>query len=281
VNILNMFGDPNSMALHLVMMIPVAAALFLSTPNVIKKAVYGGGALLMMAGTFATLSRGGFLALVGAGGVMAWKLSRRHRLVVVFCFVITVGAAFMLAPGNYGNRLVTIVDHSRDMVGSASARQAVLYRSIAVALRSPLLGVGVGNFPIVSLNNSVTHNAYTQIAAEVGLPALLMYVLFMASAYKRLRRIEQETLGQRRPRFYHLAVGLQAGLVGYAIGSFFLSVAYEFYVYSFVGYALCLHRLYETGAGQPGSAGRGRQEGTDGGEGTATTLVPQAWARGD
>jgi hypothetical protein len=44
-----------------------------------------------------------------------------------------------------------------------------LFRSIYVALRHPLLGIGMGNYqPNMSYNGLVTHNSYTQVASEMG-----------------------------------------------------------------------------------------------------------------
>jgi hypothetical protein len=61
-----------------------------------------------------------------------------------------------------------------------------------------------------------------------------------------MRKIEQETFESReRTRIYYLAIGLQASLIGYMVSSFFGSVAYLWYIYFLVGYAVCLHRLYE------------------------------------
>lgn len=245
----NMFGEPNAMALHLAMMTPIAAALLLGTRNVLKKLFYGASILLMVVGTLATFSRGGFLALACACAVLAWKLGRRNRLLVVLLMAFALLVAVALAPGGYGERLASIFDSSRDLEGSATARQALLLLSVKVALLHPLLGVGIGNFSILSIKGQVTHNAYTQVASEMGMLALAAYVMFIIAAYKRLRRIERETFAEkRRSQFYYLAVGLQASLVGYMVGSFFLSVAYEWNLYFLVGYGVCLHRLYEADA---------------------------------
>ena len=50
--------------------------------------------------------------------------------------------------------------------------------------------------------------------------------------------------------YYYLAVGLQASLLGYMVSSFFLSVAYVWYVYYLVAFAVCLRRLYEAETGR-------------------------------
>ena len=42
-----------------------------------------------------------------------------------------------------------------------------------------------------------------------------------------------------------MAVGLQASLISFMVSSLFSSVAYLWFIYYLVGYAVCLRRLYE------------------------------------
>jgi hypothetical protein len=105
----------------------------------------------------------------------------------------------------------------------------------------------MGNFHIVSNHELVSHNAYTQVAAELGMAALVFYTMFVVTPIKRLRQVERETFGAPdERRFHYLAVGLQASLIGYMVTSFFASVAFLWYVYYLVGYALCFTRIYAT-----------------------------------
>lgn len=241
-----MFGNPDDMALHLVMMLPIALAYCLKSRNPLHKVLLAGCALLMTAGLLVSFSRGGFLGFTAMMGVFLWKIGRKNKPLVVVLFVVCVGAFLLLAPGGFGTRLLSIYDHSLDPVGSAAARSALLKRSILVTLRHPLLGVGLGNFPIVSIQDQVSHNAYTQVSSELGLPALVVYLLFIITPLRRLRRIEAE-LSELRSRspLYYLTIGFQASIVGYIVSSTFLSVAFNWNVYYLIGYAICLQRLYE------------------------------------
>jgi putative inorganic carbon (hco3(-)) transporter len=244
-----MFENPNDMALHLVTIVPIAVALFLSTRGPLRKMLYGACVLLMLAGIAVTFSRGGFLGLTCAATLMAWKIGRKNRLVVTTMILVLMLAFIVFAPGGYLTRIASIVDHSRDTVGSADARQALLLRSILVAVRNPLFGIGMGNFHIVSFREQVSHNAYTQVASEMGAAAFALYVMFIVTPFKRLREIENQSFaGRRGSRFYYLAIGLQASLVAYMVSSFFASVAYLWYVYYLVGYAICLRRIYAASA---------------------------------
>lgn len=239
------FGNPNDLALHLVTMTPLAAGLLFSSRGLLRKACYGAAALLMTAGIVVTYSRGGFLGLVCALAVLGWKLGRRHRLAVFAAGALGGLTLFALAPGNYALRLLSIFVPSLDPVGSSSARQGELIRSLWAAAYNPVFGVGMGNYVLMSEREHVTHNTYTQVAAELGLFALACYLVFVFTPLKRLRRIERESLGEPALRRHHyLAVGLQASLAGYMVSSFFASVAFLWYVYYLVGYGFCLDRIY-------------------------------------
>jgi O-antigen ligase len=245
-----LFENPNDLALHLVTMIPLAAGLLLAARGLSRKAVYGAAALLMSLAVVLTYSRGGLLALSCASFVMAWKLKRRNRALVVLGFLAAAALFAVLVPSGFAARFSSVLGGASDG-GSAESRQALLIRSLSVSLHHPLLGVGMNNFHTLSISEKVSHNAYTQVSSEMGLAALAAYVLFLLTALKRMRGVERATSERRRrERVYYLAVGMQASLVGYMVASFFASVAYLWYVYYLVGYALCLERLYATGGAE-------------------------------
>ena len=234
-----LFSNPNDLALHLVTMIPIAFALFLGARGPLNKVVYLFTSLLLIAGLVATFSRGGFLGFVFVIAFLGWKLANRNRVVFGAVALTLVVVAVALSPSAYRSRIATTNDDS------ATARTDDLKRSILVAARHPVFGVGMDNYILFSNMNKATHNAYTQVAAEVGLAGLLIYVWLLVSPFNRLRRLEQATrTNRRKPPVHYLAVGLQASLIGYAVVSFFASVAFLWYAYYLVAYSICLYRIH-------------------------------------
>jgi len=69
-----LFDNPNDMALHLMTMIPITLALFITSRHLLGKLVYPICIAIMMAGIVASFSRGGSLGLISAIGFMAWRL---------------------------------------------------------------------------------------------------------------------------------------------------------------------------------------------------------------
>ena len=240
-----LFENSNDLALHLVTMIPIAVGLGLSKAGLFRKLVFFGATAIMTGAVIVTFSRGGFIGLVAAVLLLVRRLGRKNKSLTTATFVFAVIMFLAMAPGAFSGRLSTIFNSSADLTGSSSQRTEVLKRSFWVTLRYPLFGVGIGCFPFKSPRNLVTHNAYTQVSSEMGIAAMVVYILFLVHPLKRLRLIENESYEHSdRSSFYYLSVGLQASLVGYMVSSFFGAVAYQWYVYYLVGYAVCLHRLY-------------------------------------
>ena len=239
-----MFGNPNDMALHLVMFTPLAFILGIASKNYISKVVYFIFTALMIGANMVTQSRGGFLGLVAVGGFLIWKLSKKNRLQVIAISIVLCIGGIAVAPGDYGKRIISIFDTSQDVSGSHNQRQQLLERSIIVTLRNPL-GIGLGNFPIVGINSLQSHNAFTQISSELGWICLFVYLAFMISPFRKLAAMERQMYARSDTSWiYYLSIGLQSCIVGYMVSSFFVSVAYQWFIYYPIAYAVCLRRIY-------------------------------------
>lgn len=240
-----LFDNSNDLALHLVTMIPLAIVLGLENKNPLRKIVFWGITLLMIAAVIITFSRGGFLGLIAMALLLVRKIGRRNKSMALAALVLGVLFFLAVAPGAYAGRISTIFDSAADITGSSSQRTEVLKRSIWVTLRYPLFGVGLGNFHHKSAQELGTHNAYTQVSSEMGIAAMVFYIIFLVHPLRKLRMIEREMFERNEnSRFYYLSIGLQASLVGYMVASFFAAVAYQWYIYYLVAYAIALRRIY-------------------------------------
>ncbi|MGD9562326.1 MAG: O-antigen ligase family protein [Pyrinomonadaceae bacterium] len=249
-----MFGNPNDMSIHLVMFIPLAVALGAAARNLGAKLFFFISAVVMTAGSFVTQSRGAFLGLVAVSAVLVWKMGRRQRLKATLIAGLVGVTTILLAPGNYGIRILSIFLPSLDPVGSSDQRTDLLWRSILVSLRNPW-GIGMGNFEIVGVYNLGTHNGFTQVSAELGLLAFAAYLIILLNPVRKLNLIEQQLIGRADPSWiYYASIGLQASIAGFIVSSFFSSVAYHWYVYYPVAYAIGVRRIYQLGGEQPNSA---------------------------
>jgi len=232
-----LFDNPNDLALHLVTMVPISITSALASRSMLKKLIYASLTLLFICGIVATFSRGGFVGLFAAVTVLGWRLVRKNRLLLAVGGSALLVAAIIFAPAAYKDRIFTTNDDS------AIARTDDLKRSLFIAIRHPLLGVGMSNYILYSNVNKETHNAYTQVAAELGLAALIFYLGFIVTPVKSLGKIELTRGENRRNTASYFAIGMQASLIGFMVSSFFASVAYQWYLYYLVAYSICLSRM--------------------------------------
>jgi len=246
------FGNPNDMALYLVSMVPIAFAFLITSRSSIRKLIFGACALLLIIAIGLSYSRGGFLGLIVALGFFALKIAPRRRLEIVLCACVLLVILLAIFP-SYAVRLASIVFPSLDPVGSSDLRRGELLRSLFLAIRHPVFGIGMGNYRTeMSYIGAETHNSYTQVASEMGVIALACYTMFMVVPFKKLGQIARQTFGvPAKSRFHYLAIGLQAAILGYMVSSFFASDAYQWYVYYLVAYAIGLRRLYEAETEKP------------------------------
>jgi hypothetical protein len=242
------FGNPNDLALALNILLPIAVGLALSRATTGGKLLYWICTGLLGLGVVVTYSRAGFVTLALVGLALLWRLRRQYPVVLPVAVVAALAMVF-LAPGTFWNRIFTIFDASNDPSAAQSSelRWALLRRAIEAAGFNPqrwLFGVGMYNFHIVSVHELAQHNAYLQVFNEVGLPALIVYVAFIATVIWRMGRLVKAFEGVRAYRLaWTMAVTLQISVMAYAVGSFFAPVPFLWYLYYPAGFAVCLWQV--------------------------------------
>lgn len=242
-----LLSNPNDMALFLLLLIPIAIGLGCAAKNRTSRILWFLMSVLMSVCVFLTYSRGGFLGFVTIIGILVWKLGYKRRLTSFLISILLLSSIIAFAPGNYNKRMLSIFDADLDVTGSSSERSEALTRSLIVTMRNPQ-GIGIGNSRLVSPNNRETHNAYTQVSAELGLLGIAAYLVLLISPLRKLFVLEQTTRGNKDVRWtYYMSIGLQASIGGFLVTSFFASVAYNYYIYYPIAFAIVLRRIFACG----------------------------------
>jgi putative inorganic carbon (hco3(-)) transporter len=244
------YSNPNDLALAIVISLPLCLGLLFLTRRMLWKATWALAMVAMAYVLFLTGSRGGFIALTITSVVCLWHFAIRGRRRYFFVLVPLVGAILWLSSGDMLSKRLNETLDSKDATsaayGSSQQRQQLFWRSIAVTVEHPLFGVGPGNFEQLSVVWHVTHNAFTQMSSEGGLPALILYVLILWHGFTNVRTTKR--LASRRTEASVLAGVLQASLVGYVVGSVFASVGFQFFPYILVAYTTSLFSIAKNNA---------------------------------
>jgi putative inorganic carbon (HCO3(-)) transporter len=237
------YADPNDLALAIVISLPLCSALLFLSRNRLWKTLWSISIFVMLSAVFMTGSRGGFLALLITTAVFLWEFAIRGRRRYLLVFAAIAGLILLQSVGGllFG-RLQGVVNPDE----SVQQRQQLFWQSIKVTKQHPLFGVGQGNFQEVSGVWHVTHNSFTEMSAEGGVPAFVLYVLILWCGFKNLKATKR--LARRHTESVVMARALLASLAGYVVGSSFLSVAFQFFPYILVAYTTVLFSIEKKSA---------------------------------
>jgi O-antigen ligase len=239
------YSNPNDLAVSIIISLPLCLALLFLSRNKVWKVAWAFAIVAMAYAVLQTGSRAGFVSLTVTTGVGLWEFAVRGRRPYLLVLAAVVGALLWIpSRAMLGGRLKATFNSNEDVAsayGSGQQRQELFWRSVEVTAQHPLFGIGPGNFPMVSGSWHVTHNSYTQMSSEGGIPALIFYVIVLSYGFKNLKRIRK--LSGRNREVKLLAGALHASLAGFVIGSVFGSYAYQFFPYFLVAYTTILLRI--------------------------------------
>jgi len=258
-------GDPNDFAAHLLFALPMLLIVVMGpNRNMLLRfgalAAVGYGGYLIVA----TASRG---ALVGvAAAVLCWMVlgTRNQRIALLFALPVAASLIVFDSKG-FTLKRITSFTFSEDMdegaMASRIAREYLLRKSIEFTFRHPVFGVGPDQFANAEGKLSKeqgqhgawhgTHNSYTQISSECGVPALLFYLLAIGSTFRLLYRLLKTARRKGHDEIATIAFCSLISLTGYCAASTFLSLGYAFYTLVMSGVAIAFSRIAPMQFGKP------------------------------
>ena len=258
------YYDSNDFATYAITAIPLGLYFAATGKRLLQVAAWAGTGVLAL-GFIWSGSRGGFLAFLA---VIAYFLLRyttinrswRWSAVAVIAVIVTATAG-----DKYWTRIRTIFRPSQDYnLTEDQGRMKLWRRGIGYMIDHPVLGVGAGNFPRAegtisplvartprgrTVKWGPPHNSYVQVAAELGVVGFLIFCGFFVNVFKALSALPAaagpppapgDPVPRRRAR---LAQSLTASLIGFAVGSFFLTLAYADMLYALAGLAVGLRQV--------------------------------------
>ena len=269
--------DPNDIALLQVMALPLIVYLY-STSGQRLKLLLGGMALLCLYGVVLTQSRGGFLALVVAGSLILSRssMSRSAKLSIVAVGIVVFG---VLAGTAWKERIRTIWDPQTEYDQTAGGRTEIWKASLVLLATHPW-GVGIDNFVTAEgLSHggagkwSASHNTFLEIAVELGVVGLAIFIHLLRGTIKTLHQIKMSiqpripiqflrNASLKRPvkgpqeldergHLFQIAEAVEITLWGFIVGGFFLSQAYSATLYIMLALSLVLARLAQVRTAVP------------------------------
>jgi O-antigen ligase len=208
------------------------------------------GLLLIPVTVFRTGSRAGLLALAVLFTLYFVSLPALRKIpVAIAVLLVAVGAVFVSHGTVLERYKAMFVDDDQayyaseaeaSAVESARSRKQLFRNSLRLTVEHPVFGVGPGMFAVADAADAQeakrqaawhqTHNTFTQVSSEAGIPALILYVAAIVFCFKALHAVSRSArvhpeLGPAG----EMAFCLRLSLLAFTITAFFSSNAYAFH----------------------------------------------------
>lgn len=240
----------NFLGIALSVTIPFIAMLYITERSYLRTAILLatlGSSMWMLV---LTASRGGFVGVLFSI-ILTWFYVLRGKtkgrilgIIIALCLVVSVAKA----PGVFFARLQTLWNsdapssnsETLSAEDSTAEREALVRHAVTYTLQNPIVGVGVGNFPVI--NGKLygasgwygTHNTFLQFSSETGIPGLLMFLFLLATMYKHSRKCAELFAGvDEQVRL--LGRAAQVSILSLIVAGFFAHIAYEYLIYYLAG----------------------------------------------
>jgi O-antigen ligase len=229
-------GDPNELAAMLVAGVALSSAIvFNRNVNGTVRLAVGFADLLMLAGVFLTLSRGGLVSLSAV--LLVAIFIARPRVYAIVGGAAVVGVVAILFFG-------VASQEARDRVTSndgGSGRTDIWKVGWRMVEDKPITGVGASNFQNTAIHYlliapgaiqqdeflvdvpSVAHNAYLQVLAETGVIGLALFLATIVACIGVALRAQRQYRARSDPEGELLATAVVLGIAALLSAYFFLS----------------------------------------------------------
>jgi O-antigen ligase len=264
------FMDPNAYAMTMLMGVPLLLLFANQTRTFLWKLVAIGGALVILRTALYTGSRGALVSMGVLALLLFIRIPARQKILLIVGLTVFLPAGYVMLPEYlklryltlFSNDVQTTDERLREQVqggdiNSTESRLTLLGASLRMTFEHPFFGVGPGDFPTENFNKVeretgrkiwlVSHNSYTQVSSETGIPGFLMYMTLLFFAVRNTHRVLKAASSPRPPPplLMDCARYLNLTILTICAGAFFLSIAYEPMIYILVGLSIVVDRLFQ------------------------------------
>jgi O-antigen ligase len=230
-----LLGDPNDLALVLLMAMPVLASVMMEK-GVRRRWAYGVLLVAVVAGIVSTQSRGGFLGMGAAGFILLQQKvkSRALQLGILAFGMVALMAASGMSKRSSGGSGTDGIDES------AQGRLDAWVAGARMVKRNPVLGVGMerfaDNYPDYVSNAVIwtkleAHNTFVKAIAETGFLGFIPFMAMVVLSFRSAWRTRQKRHLVADPVERAAAGAMFPTIVAFFISAFFLSQCWNWFTY--------------------------------------------------
>ena len=252
-----MLSNPNDMANHYVIGLPFCVLIALDAPGWYSAKRWF-GLVLSFVVIFQSLrsgSRAGIITLCAMFIVSFLLVTKANKAKLLLGTALLVLIGIALLPRVVLIRYQLLLSSADEVgvesseealeaqhaVGSSKGRKFLLEQSIRLAMQHSILGTGIGVFQVaynkLAQEQGIrgkdswreSHNTYTQLAAEMGIPGFLFYMSAVLWCFRKCLWLHRRARQCNNSAIGNLAFALVLSLVGFIVGGCFINIPYTFY----------------------------------------------------
>jgi len=244
-------GDPNYFTVNALLFMPVALLLLQQKQPRWQRLFCLSCLTLSVAAVLLSASRGGFLGLIAS--CLYFLLRSRHRVrnLAMVCVALAVlSLPVQISP------VQRLLHPSQSDQDAQQIRLALWDGGLKMVAAHPIFGVGLDNYPSeiskyvdpakvpkYETVRRVAHNSYMEIAAELGVPSLFIFLGIIVGSLVSLERVQRAALKTHDVFLGRVALGLQGGILGASVALFFVSGEYQKMFWMAIFLTTCLPAL--------------------------------------
>ena len=238
-------GDANYFGVNIILVTPIALMLYVTAKKTWEKVFAVACICLLVGATGVGGSRGALLGMtVTCGYIILRSKKRTKNIGLLLALLIPAMLFFPSSP------LKRLLNPAKVDSRSSDSRIYGWQAGLRMIVSHPLLGVGLGNYKSVgpqydptghlAIEPHIAHNAYIEVAAEMGIPVFAVFVALLVSTFRSLARTRRRAVAYGQESLAAIALAMQAGLMGACVAIFFVSGQYEKLLWLFLLFSMCL-----------------------------------------
>lgn len=245
-------GNANEFSMLVVLGAPfLLVPIFSSSSRVRRVVAMALGALVLIA-VIRSASRSSLLAVVTILVVLFWTRPFAGKVKLAALTAVLIFVLVAATPPEILSRYATLFsdstpddDVAKSAQESALARQHLLEQSLKLTMEHPVFGLGPGIFAVGEAELAkeygekaswhVSHNSYTQVSSEMGIPGLLLYLAALWAAFRNVFWFRAHSRIDPTGRASALGLAFLLSLIGLSVNLTFSSNAYFSYLPALMG----------------------------------------------
>lgn len=264
--------DPNTFAMHVLVAYFIAGSLLVSFKSTLARCLLTVCIVIFSLNLVFSFSRSSLVALAIGAVFFFWSRRREFRWKWVLPFLVIVGISVApFIPQKYYARIATLGDITTTQDGSLKRRIAYHVMGVDLITRSPVWGVGPGNFShhFTSQVYRYTadtfgqarrlHNMFLSIGSELGLLGLGCFLAVLAASFRMANGIIRRARERGMHEHWRNAQALKYALFTFLVGSFFLPAEYAKYLWIILASLSRLSEILERDIASAPAAGTGAE----------------------